>query len=103
MLVGQANISVLVAMVLQIKTTSPHIRVSTGILLKVVISFFLVFTFSPFIVLAVTLLLPGRRSEAEVARMGKGETSTKVAVIAAATTLLCWELVSCCGMGFGRG
>ncbi|KFY90487.1 hypothetical protein V498_05922 [Pseudogymnoascus sp. VKM F-4517 (FW-2822)] len=83
---------VLVAMVLQIKTTNPHIRVITGILLKVVISFFLVFTFSPFIVLAVTLLLPGRKSEAEVARMGKGKTSTKVAVIAIATTLLCWEL-----------
>lgn len=101
LLVGLANISVLVAMVLQIKTTNPHIRVITGILLKVVISFFLAFTFSPFIVLAVTLLLPGRKSEAEVARMGKGKTSTKVAVIAIATTLLCWELVSCSGMCLG--
>lgn len=91
MLVGQANISVLVAMVLQFKTTNPHIRIVTGILLKVVISFFLAFTFSPFLVLALTLLLP-----AEVE--GKGKTSTKVAVIVAATTLLCWELVSCRGM-----
>lgn len=94
MVVGEANISVLVAMVLQFKTTNPHIRVVTGILLKVVISFFVAFTFSPFLVLAITMLLP-----AEVE--GTGKTSTKVAVIVVATTLLCWELVSCRGMGLG--
>ncbi|OBT85295.1 hypothetical protein VE02_07826 [Pseudogymnoascus sp. 03VT05] len=76
---------VLVAMVLQFKTTNQQIRVATDILLKVVISFFLAFTFSPFFVLAITLLIPG---EVE----GRGKTGTKVAVIVAATTLLCWEL-----------
>lgn len=63
--------------------------------------FFLAFTFSPFLVLAMTVLVPGRKSEAEVERVGMGKTSTKVAVIAVATTLLCWELVSCYGMGLG--
>lgn len=48
-----------------------------------------------------TVLVPGRKSEAEVERVGMGKTSTKVAVIAVATTLLCWELVSCYGMGLG--
>ncbi|KFZ10574.1 hypothetical protein V501_05122 [Pseudogymnoascus sp. VKM F-4519 (FW-2642)] len=82
---GVILLVILVAMVLQFKTTNPHIRVVTGILLKVVISFFVAFTFSPFLVLAITMLLP-----AEVE--GTGKTSTKVAVIVAATTLLCWEL-----------
>jgi hypothetical protein len=85
-------------MVQELKSTDPHIHAIDGILLKVVIAFFLVFTFSPFLALAVTLLFPGRKSEAEVfalqQRLGTGNTATKAAVIVIATTLLCWELVS---------
>lgn len=88
-------------MVLQFKSTNPHTRTVTGILLKVVISFFLAFTFSPFLVLAMTVLVPGRKSDAEVESVGIGKTRTKVAVITIATTLLCWELVSCRGMDLG--
>lgn len=88
----------IVALVQEFKTTNRHILHIDNILFKTALALFIGFTFSPFLVLLVTLLAPGRRSEAEVKeqqeRLGTGPTAKKVGVIAIATSLLLWELVS---------
>jgi hypothetical protein len=90
--------AVIVAVVQKFKTTNPHIIHIDSIIFKTALALFVAFTFSPFLVLLVTLLTPGRKSEAEVRarqqRLGTGPTAKKVGVIAVATSLLLWELVS---------
>jgi hypothetical protein len=89
---------VIVALVQEFKTTNRHILHIDGIIFKTALALFIAFTFSPFLVLLITLLAPGRKSEAEVQelqrRLGTGPTPKKVGVIAVATSLLLWELVS---------
>jgi len=89
---------VIVAVVQEFKTANLHILHIDSIIFKTALGLFIGFTFSPFLVLLVTLLVPGRKSEAEVRepqhRLGTGSTAKKVAVIAVATSLLLWELVS---------
>ena len=88
----------IVAVVQEFKTTNLHILHIDSILFKTALGLFIGFTFSPFLVLLITLLAPGRKSEAEVKelqqRLGTGPTVKKVAVITVATSLLLWELVS---------
>lgn len=90
--------AVIVALVQEFKTTNRHILHIDSIIFKTALALFIAFTFSPFLVLLITLLAPGRRSEAEVKeqqeRLGTGPTAKKVGVIAVATSLLLWELVS---------
>lgn len=90
--------AVIVALVQEFKTTNRHILHIDSIIFKTALALFVAFTFSPFLVLLITLLAPGRRSEAEVKeqqeRLGTGPTAKKVGVIAVATSLLLWELVS---------
>jgi hypothetical protein len=77
---------------------NPHILRIDSIIFKTVLALFVAFTFSPFLVLLVTLLIPRRKSENDVRalqdRLGTGHTPKKVAVIVVATSLLLWELVS---------
>jgi len=77
---------------------NPHILHIDSIIFKTALALFVAFTFSPFFVLLVTLLIPGRKSENDVRalqdRLGTGHTPKKVAVIVVATSLLLWELVS---------
>jgi hypothetical protein len=77
---------------------NPHILHIDSIIFKTALALFVAFTFSPFLVLLVTLLIPGRKSEEDVRalqdRLGTGHTPKKVAVIIVATSLLLWELVS---------
>jgi hypothetical protein len=90
--------AVIVAVVQKFKTRNEHILRVDSIIFKTVLALFVAFTFSPFFVLLVTLLIPGRKSEAEVRalqqRLGTGPTVKKVSVIAVTTSLLVWELVS---------
>ena len=94
---------VIVAVVQKFKTVNPHILHIDSVIFKTALGLFVTFTFSPFIGLLLTLLVPGRKSEAEVRalqqRLGTGRTATKVGVIAVATSLLLWELVSPCHPG----
>ena len=97
------GLAVIVVVVQKFKTVNPHILHIDSVIFKTALGLFVAFTFSPFIGLLLTLLVPGRKSEAEVRalqqRLGTGRTAKKVGVIAVATSLLLWELVSPCHAG----
>src|SRR5271156_1707429 len=57
---------VIVAVVQEFKTANLHILHIDSIIFKTALGLFIAFTFSPFLVLLVTLLVSGRKSEAEV-------------------------------------
>ena len=87
------------AVVQEFKTANLHILHIDSIIFKTALDLFIGLTFSPFLVLLVTLPAPGCKSEAEVRelqhRLGTGSTAKKVAVIAVVTSCYLISLIRC--------